>query len=483
MNDLPRIALSPFPIGIAVVIAGAALASFGVAQVPTYEVQPVASFTATTVLRGASKAGHMVGWQVVGGQSVPFVATQASGLQLLPLPPGYMSGFATDVNTAGVIVGGVSGNGFPQSGGEPAIWTPIAGGGYSVTIPQQFTSLPSPLGPLQIQGGQAVAINDNGVIVGWSQYQGFQGGPTTRFFASGAPVNLSALGFTATVTDLSDTTDVIVGGPLRMDLGSGVVTNLGVPPQMPGGPNFANVLSYSVNDAGQSIVAARLATSSINYLTYRHSDVAGWTAHNPSVVPSVFPGFYDNNNLGDVAASGGVYFAAENVLVNGFNSLLAPGSTQWNVSLGFFGDDRRVYTTAQNAQTGANALVILVPETCQADLGFQGPGNATATLCGEGLAAGQASDYVVANAPPLTIGVASFSLQGFPNVPVFGGVAVSFTGTVLTTILFDGSGQATLPTAGVPGPAVDVVVQAAVYDPSLPQGFGLSNAILAHFGN
>lgn len=93
-----------------------------------------------------------------------------------------------------------------------------------MTIPQQFTSLPSPLGPLPIGGSTAVAINENGIIVGWSQYQGFQGGPTTQFFTNAAPVNLAALGFAATVTDLSDTSNLIVGGPLHMDLDSGVVT-------------------------------------------------------------------------------------------------------------------------------------------------------------------------------------------------------------------------------------------------------------------
>ncbi len=232
-----------------------------------------------------------------------------------------------------------------------------------MTIPEQFTTLQSPLGPLGVNGGEAVAISENNTIVGWTRYQGFQGGPTTRFYVNQPPVNLGALGFDATVTDISDHTDIIIGGGLRMDLVTGVVTDLGIPaPLQPGNLSFNAVLGYAVNDAAQSVLAARLATSLPDkYLTYRHTDATGYLPHNPVVLPSVFPGFYDINNYGDISASGGVYFAAEDQLVGGFDGLLTQQSSGWDTSLGFIDDARRVATTAFHAATGTNALVWLIP--------------------------------------------------------------------------------------------------------------------------
>ena len=169
-------------------------------------------------------------------------------------------------------------------------------------------------------------------------------------------------------------------------------------------------------------------------------------------------------------------------LVNSYNALLEPTSANWQTALGFLADDRRVFTTALHLTTGQNALVMLVPHTCQQDLGSQGPGTATTTLCGPGLAVGATSHYEVANAPPSTIGVLSFSLSGFPDVPLFGGTLVSLTATVLWTVTTDALGTSSTPIPGLPAPAFDVVLQSLLLDASQPQGFSVTNAILAHFG-
>lgn len=187
------------------------------------------------------------------------------------------------------MVGAVSGSG----GVDLAIWTPNTSGGYDISIPEQFTVLPSPLGPLPISGGVAVGISNGGAIVGFSIYQGFQGGPTTRFFRTGAPEDLGAAGFDATVTAINDN-DAIVGEGLRTDLNTNVVTSLGVPSASGGGPGYAFVIGYAVNDLNETVVAARQATSSNNWVTHYHSDAAGFTRLNPVVVPSsvVFPNRY-----------------------------------------------------------------------------------------------------------------------------------------------------------------------------------------------
>ena len=454
------------------------------AQVPSYSVQPIASFATSLSLRGVSQSGLMVGYQVLGGQIMPFVASQSSGMQVLPLPAGYVSGFANDVNSSGIIVGSIATNGLPFDSGIPAIWVPSGAGSWSVVIPQQFASLPSPLGQLGIQGGMAVAVNENDVIVGWSRYQGFQGGPSTRFSVAGPPVDLKVLGFQATITDLSDHTDLIVGDDLRMDLATGVVTNLGAPSQLPGFPGSYSTLAYSVNDSGQTIGAARRSTSLPDrYATFRHTDATGFTLHNPNLLLSPFIGFYDNNNRGDVAASGGLWFAAEAVLVPNVSSLLEPASAHWVVGLGYIQDDRRIYTVARNSLTGLDWLVVLEPKVCQQNLGFAGPGNATATLCGAGLGAGQASTYSVVGGPSLTFGVLALSAPGFPNLSVLGGTAVSFTGAVLLTVTTDASGTLALPITGVNAAGFDLVLQCVLYDAAQSAEFAFSNAIQAHLGN
>jgi len=200
-------------------------ASLALGDVPTYRVDVVATYSVTTTLRGASDAGHLVGDQVVGGASTPFVATLADGLLHLPLPAGYDSGVALGVNDAGVVVGAVDDSGFPFDLGEPAIWTPDGSGGYTVIIPQQFTMVDSPLGPLGVNGGMCVDINNNGIIAGWSRFQGFQGGPTTLFSTTGAPVNLQELGFEATVQAINDT-GVLCGGQLIFDIATNTSSSI-----------------------------------------------------------------------------------------------------------------------------------------------------------------------------------------------------------------------------------------------------------------
>lgn len=334
-----------------------------VAAVPTYTVDVISPFQTTTVLTGASEAGHVVGWQSVSGQSRGFIARAGEGLALLPLPDGYQSSTAMDVNSLGMVVGSVSGGGMPFDGGEPAIWTPDGQGGYAVAIPPQFDELPSPLGGvLAVNGGMAVAVNDAGAVVGWSRYQGFQGGPTTRFFVDQSPVNLAELGFEATVTDMNEH-GVLVGGGLRFDMTTGVVTELGIPDDT-GSGRFQFVIGYSINDHNEVVAAAARATGGNDiWLTHIHDPADGWSPLNPSQIPTRFVGFYDNNNRGDVSATGGVLFADEGVLVGGFDGLLEPADAHWDTVLGFIGNDRRVYTTATDTSSGAAAIVVLVPDS------------------------------------------------------------------------------------------------------------------------
>ena len=345
----------------------AACGSVAVAEVPTYSVDVVATFSQTTTIRGASESGLIVGEQIINGMIRGFVASQGNGISMLPLPAGYASSTAMDANSSGVIVGAVHTSGFVFDGGEPAIWVPDGSGGYTVHIPQQFATQPSSLGELGINGGMATAINEAGVVVGWSRYQGFQGGPSTLFSIDQSPINLGELGFEATVEDINNN-NVAVGGNYIFDLNTNTATHIGVPDDV-GTVGFTHVLGYAINDSEQVVAAAHRATSTNEqWLTYLYD--GDWSPLNPSQIATRFVGFYDNNNLGDVSASGGIYFAAEDALVLGYSSLIAPEDQHWTVAIGYMGNDRRVYTSAYDAGSDTNAIVVLVPDTgvCPADL-------------------------------------------------------------------------------------------------------------------
>lgn len=330
------------------------------AQVPNYRVDVISYYTQATRLLGASESGHAVGWQVDAGNIQPFIAQVGSGLELLPLPEGFLSGAALDVNSQGWVVGTVSVDGFALDNGEPALWQPSPDGSYTVTVLPRLTSALVGGQPRPISGGQATAINDRGDLLGYSRIQGFSGGPATRFSLVGAPVNLADAGLEATISDVNEL-GVAVGDGIRFDLDTSSVTDLGIP-EPEDGQSYIFVIASAINDSNQVVAGAHRATSlPERWKTYVHDDAQGWRAHNPDVLPSVFFGPYDNNNLGDVAAAGGVRFAAEDALFGNFQDLLVAEDIHWRPGIGFIGNDRRVITLATDQNSGDQAIVQLTP--------------------------------------------------------------------------------------------------------------------------
>ncbi len=120
--------------------------------------------------------------------------------------------------------------------------------------------------------------------------------------------------------------------------------------------------------------------------------------------------------------------------------------------------------------------------SCQSDLGFQGPGQAHATLCGTGLDRGDRSIYQADGLPPATPGALFVSQFGAPNLSVWGGTLVGFGGFIADLPLAAGAdGRVSLVIDGS-RPAFDAVLQTAFLDGSTPFGVGFSNAIQARFG-
>ncbi|MFG0316724.1 MAG: hypothetical protein ACF8XB_05585 [Planctomycetota bacterium JB042] len=108
----------------------------------------------------------------------------------------------------------------------------------------------------------------------------------------------------------------------------------------------------------------------------------------------------------------------------------------------------------------AAALLLFVDPPCQTDLGFQGPGTATLSICGDLLdGPGAAATLSIANATPSTPQMLVVGLQNAPT-PVSGGMLVPFPPAfTITGPVTDGAGSLALPVAGVAAAAVPVYVQ------------------------
>ncbi len=119
-------------------------------------------------------------------------------------------------------------------------------------------------------------------------------------------------------------------------------------------------------------------------------------------------------------------------------------------------------------------------EVCQPNLGFGGPGSTRLRVCGDELATGGTAEAIVYNGPPNTPVLLVAGLVSSPT-PLLGGMIVPVPPTYLFPLATDVSGTATLP--GIPGgngPA-SLFVQAAAFDPSLPDQFAITNAIQIDF--
>jgi hypothetical protein len=114
--------------------------------------------------------------------------------------------------------------------------------------------------------------------------------------------------------------------------------------------------------------------------------------------------------------------------------------------------------------------------TCQADLGFGGPGGAELALCGGDLSTGTSADLELVNGPAFA---QAFLVAGFTNAPtpLKGGQLVPFPWTLFVPVATDGSGSLSIPAIQGGGGPVSVFLQCILADGSQAQGFGFSNAL------
>ncbi|MBL8754329.1 MAG: hypothetical protein JNK15_13590 [Planctomycetes bacterium] len=163
-----------------------------------------------------------------------------------------------------------------------------------------------------------------------------------------------------------------------------------------------------------------------------------------------------------------------------------PGDPAWCIAGGHIhvGTNISFVIARQAAEVSLRELIAHVDAvrantTCQANLGFAGPGNATFQICGGHLnVPGSLAELRVTGALPNGIGVLAFGAANNPT-PLLGGTAVPLPTFWLDLVTFDGQGTWRWPNALTtpPLPLPDVFTQLAWYDPALPQSFGFTNAL------
>ena len=115
-------------------------------------------------------------------------------------------------------------------------------------------------------------------------------------------------------------------------------------------------------------------------------------------------------------------------------------------------------------------------QTCQADIGFGGPGGSELSVCGGDLSSGTTADVQLTGAPAnATALLFAGSVQGAQ--PFKGGTLVPFPWTLLVSTTTDGSGKVLLAGLNGGGGPLSIYAQFIVEDGGQALGWGLSNAV------
>jgi uncharacterized membrane protein len=183
------------------------------AAAPTYQVQFLgAGWTGTGINEHGDVCGSMSpdGTKLLAG-----VSHGGQPFELLPLPPGMQSSRAHDINDAGVIVGAVCPNQYVISQPTAAVWRPTAQG-YEVEVLGALPGDPY---------SSAYAVNNVGDILGASGFWGWNLSTGVLFTDEG----LVTLPGEFLGVDINDER-VVLSGKRLLDLDSGAITDVPLPP-------------------------------------------------------------------------------------------------------------------------------------------------------------------------------------------------------------------------------------------------------------
>ncbi len=306
------------------------------AEVPTYQVEFLGAGTNGT---GMNELGVVCGNVPTEG-SVQRAAVWHVGqpFELLPLPAGMTTSRAWDINDAGVIVGDVG------SSVTAAVWRPTATG-YEVEVLGGLPGDPSSI---------AWAINNVGDIIGASGFW---------YWNPDHPILYTESGPTPLAYYASDINDqrVIVSGPRLIDLDTGVVTNIPLPPG-----NWNGFVSAAINN-NNDFCGYILGWSGCSTFPLRYRQGVGWEFLGGCATTTSATAI---NDRGDALSyyymtTAGVTFVSEGYF--GLGSLIDPSAGEYYIQYGganAINNSRQIVAGARqgfNGPIGAIRMTPIVP--------------------------------------------------------------------------------------------------------------------------
>lgn len=396
--------------------AFALVGSVHAGQAPSYTVEFLGADTTASAL---NELGVAVGsMKLPGDVTCAAIAMPGQTFAPLPLPAGYLSSAAYDVNDAGLVVGVVSTSTVPAMSAHAAAWRPTPGG-YVVEV------LGEPAGDLY---SYATGVNNLGDIVGSSGTVPWAYVTHAVHYAAGGPVVLP--GLSSEVADVNDHRKVVARNELY-DLGTGQIDLIALPPG-----NWQGFGAAALNELDGICGYIQGYSSTCPSFPMRYLPSSGWLTVGGCATTTSATAI---NDLGDVLTY--VYFGGARARLEGLGDfsigeLIDPSQGAWIVQ--YYGasdiNNRRQILCAVREPTtlalGAARLSTLDPVT----LFCAGDGSGAACPCGNASALG--ADEGCLNSLGTggrlrAIGVASVSadtlvLQGssLPNAP-----ALYFQGT------------------------------------------------------
>jgi len=314
------------------------------AEPPKYRVTFIGENTAAFAL---NEVGDCAGWVVPpGGNTRAIVAKSGKAYEILPLPVGYTSSGAYDINDAGWVVGAVSTFTHPTFSPQAALWREV-NGVWEVTLLGGLPGEPY---------SAAVAVNNLGDIVGGTGYvsYGSYWNHGVLFTAGGAEPIADYM----SATDVNDNRDVL-SGTQYYNLDTQQKTIIGSPPG-----NWAGHVTADLNNFGEMCGWIANWSSSCMMFPNRYTLERGWETiggcANYTSATAI-------NDLGDTLTF--VEYTASRVQFEGIGdfpigSLIDPRYGTWYVTWGGANDinnRRQILAGVMDATFTKTGAAVLTP--------------------------------------------------------------------------------------------------------------------------
>lgn len=283
---------------------------------PSYRVDFLGDGSSASAL---NEAGVVVGWVTLpSGESRAAISFDGEPLatNLLPLPPGFVSSQAYDVNDSGLVVGSVSPFSTANIQPHAAAWFPSPAG-YTVQVPGE------PPGDLH---SAATGVNNLGDIVGSSGTTPWAYWVHGVHFGASGPSVLP--GFDSAV-DVNDHRNVLRSRGELFDLDTQVMQSIPLPPG-----NWMGFAGAALNELDGFCGYIQGFSSTCASFPIRWMPSSGWTFLGGCAQTTSATAI---NDLGDALTyvyptASGVYF--EGLGHYGIGSLIHPSQAVWWVQYG-----------------------------------------------------------------------------------------------------------------------------------------------------